>query len=47
VGGEELGKHQPLEQFGEHGHGQQEAGLARQPTLSIQGDVETSPFMGH
>jgi hypothetical protein len=27
VGGEELGKHQPLEQFGEHWHGQQEAGL--------------------
>jgi hypothetical protein len=24
VGGEELGKHQPLEHFGEHGHGQQE-----------------------
>src|SRR5271169_2194274 len=39
VGGVELGKHQPLEQFGEHGHGQQEAGLARQPTLAIQGDA--------
>jgi hypothetical protein len=36
---EELRKHQPLEQFGEHGHGEQEAGLARQPTLSIQGDA--------
>src|SRR6516225_12000372 len=39
VGGEELGKHQALEQFGEHGHGEQEAGLAGQPTLPIQGDA--------
>ena len=39
VGSEELGKHQPLEQFGEHRHGQQEAGLAEQPTLPIQGDA--------
>jgi hypothetical protein len=39
VGGEELGKHQPLEQFGEHGHGQQEAGLTRQPMLPIQDDA--------
>jgi hypothetical protein len=29
VGGEELGKHQPLERFGEHWHGEQKAGLAR------------------
>jgi hypothetical protein len=28
VGSEELVKHQPLEQLGEHGHGQQEAGPA-------------------
>jgi hypothetical protein len=27
VGGKELGKPQALEQFGEHGHGQQETGL--------------------
>jgi hypothetical protein len=37
VRGEELGKHPPLEQLGEHGHGEQEAGLARQPSLAIQG----------
>ena len=41
VGGEELRKHQPLEQLGEHGHGEQEAGLARQPSLAIQGDAAT------
>ena len=39
VRGEELLKHQPPEQLGEHGHGQEEAGPAGYPTRAVDRDA--------